>query len=389
MLKSVIVYTKKVDSAEAGKELGSLVSSDFKGEKPDAVIIFASSRYNYSELLKNIDASCNPKILIGCSSAGEFVTGTRGEGSACLIALRSNEMHFGVGLGRNLSSNRGEAAAQIASTFQGNEQTSYGFRSAIVLTDALAGHTDDFIKQLTLQTGGKYQFIGGGAGDDAQFKRTHVFYGTECFTDAAVALEILSNKPVGMGVAHGWKPTGNLFRVTEASSSRLVSLNSIPVLEIFADHAKKTGQEFDPKNPLPFFLHNVIGINVDEVNYKLRVPLAVNDDGSISCASDIPEGAMVSFMQTTDDSAIEAAKNATKSALKQLGDHEPGVALFFDCVATRIRMGKAFENELETVGKILGDTRYVGANTYGQIARADGQFSGFHNCTATVCVLPN
>lgn len=389
MLKSIIVYSNKLDSAEAGKELGSLVSSDFQGEKPDAVIIFASSRYNYSELLKSINFSCNPKILIGCSSAGEFVTGAQGEGSACLVALRSTEMQFGVGLGRDLSLDRGKAAAQIASTFQGNEQTIFGFRSAIVLTDALAGHTDDFIKQLTLQTGGKYQFIGGGAGDDAQFKRTHVFYGTESYTDAAVALEILSNKPVGMGVAHGWKPTGSPFRVTEASSSRLVSLNSIPVLEIFTDHAKKTAQEFDPKNPLPFFLHNVIGIDTGEGNYKLRVPLAINEDGSISCASDIPEGAMVSFMQTTDDSAIEAAENATNSALRQLGDHEPGVALFFDCVATRIRMGKGFDAELKTVGKILGDTRFVGANTYGQIARAEGQFSGFHNCTATVCVLPN
>jgi len=31
---------------------------------------------------------------------------------------------------------------------------------------------------------------------------------------------------------------------------------------------------------------------------------------------------------------------------------------------------------------------FVGCNTYGQIARAEGQFGGFHNCTAVVCVLP-
>ena len=31
---------------------------------------------------------------------------------------------------------------------------------------------------------------------------------------------------------------------------------------------------------------------------------------------------------------------------------------------------------------------YVGCNTHGQIARAEGQFGGFHNCTAVVCVLP-
>jgi hypothetical protein len=30
----------------------------------------------------------------------------------------------------------------------------------------------------------------------------------------------------------------------------------------------------------------------------------------------------------------------------------------------------------------------TGCNTHGQIARAEGQFEGFHNCTAVVCLLP-
>jgi hypothetical protein len=32
---------------------------------------------------------------------------------------------------------------------------------------------------------------------------------------------------------------------------------------------------------------------------------------------------------------------------------------------------------------------FVGCNTCAQIARADGQFGGFHNCTAVVCVMPD
>jgi hypothetical protein len=36
----------------------------------------------------------------------------------------------------------------------------------------------------------------------------------------------------------------------------------------------------------------------------------------------------------------------------------------------------------------LGEVPYAGFNTYGQIAQSAGQFSGFHNCTAVVCVLP-
>jgi hypothetical protein len=62
--------------------------------------------------------------------------------------------------------------------------------------------------------------------------------------------------------------------------------------------------------------------------------------------------------------------------------------LFFDCVATRLRMGTDFGFELQSVANLLGDAQLVGCNTYGQIARAEGQFGGFHNCTAVVMVLP-
>jgi hypothetical protein len=66
----------------------------------------------------------------------------------------------------------------------------------------------------------------------------------------------------------------------------------------------------------------------------------------------------------------------------------PKAALFFDCVATRLRLGQQFDNELDAVSAALGGIPFAGFNSYGQVVRAEGQFSGFHNCTAVVCVLP-
>ena len=77
-----------------------------------------------------------------------------------------------------------------------------------------------------------------------------------------------------------------------------------------------------------------------------------------------------------------------RTAVQALKGARPGVALVFDCVATRLRMGEAFGAELKAVSDLLGSARHVGCNTYGQIVRAEGQFEGFHNCTAVVCVLP-
>lgn len=384
--KSAVAFTDISDSKEAAKALSIQIKS--KLTNPDALIVFASSKYNYEELLKTLKSNCEPKYLLGCSSAGEFIGGTKGEGAVSVLALQSNDMFFNVIKGENLTKDREETAKKFAAQLAGVSKPEFKYKTVLLLADALAGYTDELIEALNNLTAGAYQFFGGGAGDDAKFSKTHVFFGTEALTDGIVGLEILSHSPLGIGVKHGWAPTGDLMRVTEAEGMKLVSLNSIPAAEVFAEYARATNQKFDAADPIPFFLHNTLAIQT-KGGFKLRVPLVVQPDGSVMCASNIPTGATISFMKATSTSSVEAAKIAITSALNQLEGHKPGAALFFDCVATRLRMGQDFSLELDTLEKALGENaNLAGCNTYGQIARVDGQFNGFHNCTAVVCVFP-
>jgi hypothetical protein len=385
--QTAVVYTDLPDSDDAGRSLGEQISKALEGQPPDALILFVSPRYDAQTVVRAVIDACRPAVLVGCSSAGEFTSHTQGEGQACAIAFCSSELKFAAGMGRGISSDRQAAAQAIVSRFHGVDSLSHGYSSAMVLTDALAGHADELIEQLTVCTGGNYQFFGGGAGDDANFRRTQVICGTEVSTNAAVALEILSPKPIGVGVRHGWHSASAPMRVTEANGPVLVSLNAIRALDVFKEHAAATGQQFDLENPVPFFLHNILGIDTGK-GFQLRVPLSVDADGSITCAAEIPAGAVVCIMGTSTDASTNAAAEATRDALNQMNGCEPKVAIFFDCVATRLRMGKEFGYELEALREVLGPTQFAGCNTYGQVARAEGQFNGFHNCTAVVCVLP-
>lgn len=386
MTKTAAVYTDKHNSEEAGRDLGAQVR-EILGDPPDALILFASSRFDHKALLTAVDQQCHPRLLVGSSSAGEFTGQRRGEGTACALALRSDEMRLAAGLGRGVSHDRTRAASDAVAAFRGPVEREFPHRAALIMTDALAGHADQLVEELTVLTSGKYQFAGGGAGDDANFSQTHVFHGTDAYSDAVVALELLSKKPLGIGVGHGWIPAGKPLRVTAAEGMRLVSLNGMPAAEAFEAHASATGQEFDRKHPLPFFLHNILGIDTGN-GHRLRVPLAVNEDGSVTCAAEIPLGARLHIMKATAESAMIAARKATESAVHSLRGGAAGAALFFDCVATRLRMGDSFGFELDSVSQSLGGAGFVGCNTYGQIARAEGQFGGFHNCTAVVMVLP-
>ena len=384
-MEKATAYTDLPDAKAAGASLGRQVMSELSGT-PDAIIVFAAPSYDHATLLVALKAECPGAILIGSSSAGEFTHASQGEGAACALALKSDETRFALGVGRDLQASAAAAAHEIVSTFEGVEEPTF-YRAALVMTDALAGHAPALIQELIVATKTQYQMFGGGAGDNARFTRTVVFNGTEVLTDAAVALEIVSPNPIGVGVGHGWEPAADTMRVTDTEGLKLIGLNGLPAIEAFEAHAEETGQSFDPRSPLPFFLHNVLGIETS-AGYQLRMPLAVEENGSLHLAGEIPLGSRVRIMRTTLEASLVATEQATLAALSKLDGKKPGVALFFDCAATKIRVGDQYTRELEAVRSQLLDLPMVGCITHGQIARASGQYDAFHNCTAVVCVLP-
>lgn len=385
-MKAATALTGETDSRVAGRDLLEQLRAGL-GDEPSAIVLFAAPTYNHLGLLDQIVSASNA-LLVGASSAGEFVNRQRGDGLACALGLTGEDVIFTASAASGLRDEPAAAARKLAGRFRGLDYGSKPHRSALVMTDALAGHADVLVEEMTVATSGRYQFFGGGAGDNAKFSRTSVFLGREVFNDAAVALEILSDKPLGIGVQHGWTPASEALRATDTEGSLLIGINGFPAVAAFEAHAKSTGQKFDRNDPIPFFLHNVIGIDTG-AGHRIRVPLAVKEDGSIVSAAEIPRGSIIHIMKATSSSTIRAAEAAVESALVAMGSHKPGAAIFFDCVATRLRMGQAFEDELEGVRKKLSGAQLMGCNTHGQIARAPGQFDGFHNCTAVVCLLPS
>lgn len=384
-MQALAIHTAHRDTAMAAAEIVQNIRAGLD-DAPHALVVFASARHDYAQLLNAFAEAFPLACVAGASSAGEFTDGFRGEGAVSVLALLAPDASFSVGVGRDVGASPRAAGSAVVSGFRGLQRSKYPYKAALVMTDALAGFADSVVEELTIATRGEYGFFGGGAGDDGLFQSTHVFAGREVLCNAVVALEILSNKPIGIGVSHGWEPAGPGLRVTEVESARIVSLNGLPAVHAFEDHARETGKPFDPAAPVPFFLHNIIGI-ASPGGYRLRVPLEARPDGSIVCAAEVPPGAIVHLMRTSEASAVRAAQNATRSALDALAGSEPAVGIVFDCVATRLRMGDAFAQELQVCAQMLAPAAFVGCNTYGQIARAEGQFAGFHNCTAVVCVL--
>lgn len=390
MTQVAVAFSSAQDGADAGRELAAQIRATLSERTPDALILFASARYDFGTLLDALHNGCGPRLVVGCSSAGEFTSADSGAGGCSALALCSDSVKFSASIGRGIRNDHRAAVAEVVRGFTGDAHTRESSRTALVFADPLSGYGEAMIQHLTLLTDGRYQFVGGGAGDDGKFQQTHVFYGRDAVPDALVALEMLSDKPIAIGAAHGWRADSAPMRVTEANGLSLQSLNAIPAADVYSDYADERARPFDRTQPLPFFLHHVLGVDAGVGPPRLRVPLGIEPSGALLCAAEVPAGATVSIMQASVQSATEAAQRATQAALQQFNGARPSVALFFDCVATRLRMGAQFALELSALHAALpADVPFVGFNTYGQIVRAHGQFDGFHNCTAVVCLLPD
>lgn len=388
-MTTVAVASTSLRDYEAGEALATAIRRQLNGDAPNALIVFASPENDFRELLRSLESLCRPGTMIGCSSAGEFGPDGSLSGGSSAIALRADDMFFKSVLATRLSESAARAARILATDFEGHSRAEYRCRTALVLVAADTGHAEVLVEEAALATEGTYQFIGAGAGDDSKFVNTDIFFETEVHSDAVVALEILSNKPIGIGARHGWQPATEPLRATEVRDSTVVSFDGSPAIRAFERHAASTGQEFDHADPAAYFVRNVIGTTTAD-GYRLRVPLSISDGGAIDCAARIPQGSIAHIMSIADDGSSNAAAGAVRAAVAQVeaAGHKPGGAVFFDCVATRTRLGPGFDDELHAVAAELRGAPFAGCNSYGQIVRAAGQFGGFHNCTAAVCVFP-
>ena len=72
-METAVVWTRLDDSRAAGYHLGEQISASLSGAA-DAVIVFASPRYDHAALLGALQNACSPAIIVGSSSAGEFTS---------------------------------------------------------------------------------------------------------------------------------------------------------------------------------------------------------------------------------------------------------------------------------------------------------------------------
>lgn len=377
----------EVGQAAAQQAVARMGSGDIK-----LTLVFASPTYDFTEVLRGIHRVTHAAPLIGCSSAGEFSDAGAASGAVAVTTIASDTLQVRLGVGRHFPQSLEESVRLALADFVGNTDaslyTGYPGRTIFLLADGLTGRLEELIEELMTQTGMQYQLFGGAAGDDGCFQKTFVFYNDEVLTDAFVCAEILSEQPFAIGLRHAWCPVSRPLRVTDSAGMQLHEINGRSAWEIYEEFAQLQNIPIAQENPSVFLMNHLLGVAYAPEQYKLRVPLWKQPDGSLVCAAEVPSGALARIMRAEDSSILQSARQAVKLAQERLGDMPIAGALMFECVATRLKLGARFADEIALMKEALGTLPFAGCNSYGQLARVHGEFSGLMDATALVCLIP-
>jgi hypothetical protein len=179
------------------------------------------------------------------------------------------------------------------------------------------------------------------------------------------------------------------MRVTRSEGLVVKEINGRPALDIYREFARQQGVTLEGDAVVPFLMEHIIGWIYQEGDQKLRVTLWPLEDGSIVCASEVPEGALISLMKATDRSVIETSGRASRLAMERLQSAPLAGMIALECVSQRLRVGEAgVAQELQQIQDVVGPTPLAGCHGYGQLARTRGTFTGLMSASALVCAFP-
>lgn len=342
-----------------------------EGACPDVVFVFASPLRDVEACAVSVARRFPMAHVVGCSTAGEQVSGVLGNGGLALAALCESEIAWASVAIDDLRGFGAESAAEaVAALFGvvGVDASAPSFDPdaclAFLFVDGLARREEAVTAALADALGG-VRLVGGSAGDDLAFQRTEVIHGPRVLTGGAVVLlgfgpgrfDVLKHQHFTV------TPTALVVTRVDPAARRVYELDGTTALVAFARALRLPPVAVTPE---VVFEHPLAFRCLGEI--YVRSIQKVEDDGSLTFFCAVDEGMVLEIVERHDMPRELARAFETFNA----GRGEPEFLLTFNCILRAIEARK--QGCVAAVGGAIrgASASSIGFDTYGE------QFDGLH-----------
>jgi len=331
------------------------------------VLFFCSAEYDLQALGQALHQGFGGIRLVGCTSAGEITP--QGYGRNCVTAIGFDHRHFSIAtelidqMEHFSLIDAQQMVERLVSDCRSNTLAPIkGNSFALTLLDGLSSREEMVLAALSAALGDIPHF-GGSAGDDNYLTHTHVYFGGEFHSGAAVVVLVNTWLDFEVFTTHHILPREEKLVVTGVDSSlrRVYELNAEPAAEEYARLIGVPVAELDHR----VFAAHPLAVRINQ-HYYVRAVQQVHPDLSLSFYCAVENGIVLTAM--TPGPLLPNLQALFDGLQQRLG----GLLLTIGCDCFLRRLELEDRGSLDEIGAFLREQRVMGFNTYGE------QFNGMH-----------
>lgn len=272
-----------------------------------------------------------------------------------------------------------DALADFVESHTGGEEAD----TLLLLVDGMTPDVASLLDRLYMEIGDQVNFAGSNVGSET-FLPVPCLFDNETFIQGA-ALAILLKRNPGPALAHHYRGSDALRVATDIAGNRIKTINGRLAFEVYQELMKtEYGIELDRENFYRHGVHFPFAFNRASGESLVRIPVAVEDDGSILCAGEIPENALLGIVRAIEPGNPETAREV--GAVVR-ADGTAGVLVFY-CAGRFMHLGEQdAAAELAALEETVSPMPLFGILSLGEIGNIQRQ--GYPQfCNATIVALP-
>lgn len=250
-----------------------------------------------------------------------------------------------------------------------------------LIFDAMVPNIATILDEIYLVLADRVHYMGVNAGSET-FKPVPCLFDQEQFIQGGM-LAILMKGHKGAILEHGYHAPAKMISATSTQGNRIISIDWRPAFEVYQEMAKaEYGIDINKENFYQYGVHFPFGIVRANDEILVRIPVALEEDGSLFCVGEVPPNAVLTLMHAPQVDLAQTIKTLAEGLVALGGPTQGKEILTFYCAGRKLHIGDQAPKELEDLKEHTGAAQIVGALSLGEIGSSvRWGYPLFHNAT--------
>jgi hypothetical protein len=268
-------------------------------------------------------------------------------------------------------------AMQISAQLQDQQEA-----TLFMLFDAMVPNIGSTLDAIYLRLANRVHYAGANAGSETFQPMPCLFDGDRVVSNGVLMVLMPNHK--GAILEHGYKAPPQTVYATSTSGNCISQIDWRPAFDVYQELVRsQCGVQITRDNFYEHAVHFPFGIVRANHHVVVRIPVMLNDDGSLFCVGEVPPNSVLTLLKSPEVDSQETLAVLTAGMEALNGNCAGTELLLFYCAGRRLHLGlERATQELKEFEARTQGAQIAGALSLGEIGGSTLHgYPLFHNAT--------